>query len=137
MKNKVYSFPQAGLDFFSWKFNPLYAYIFLSSPEDPAEFDGDLDGVRPEPVDLGSRKGTKDKKQNKKRKAANPKSSSSKASKKPRPPAAPLRREQALDMERVLGSFSESYRAIIQALPPCLWPSSDKHGEHSYTVPLV
>ena len=36
----------------------------------------------------------------------------------------------------VLGSFPDMYQNIIKSLPVCLWPTSSKHGEHSYTVLL-
>ena len=36
----------------------------------------------------------------------------------------------------VLKSFPEAYQAVIKSLPQCLWPSSKKHGQHSYTVCL-
>lgn len=42
----------------------------------------------------------------------------------------------ALAKDEVVATFAESYKAIIRALPPCLWLDSDKHGEHSYTVTL-
>lgn len=38
--------------------------------------------------------------------------------------------------EDVLGSFSAVYQAIIKSFPVCLWPTSSKHGQHSYTVSL-
>lgn len=38
--------------------------------------------------------------------------------------------------EDVLGSFSVVYQAIIKSFPVCLWPTSSKHGQHSYTVSL-
>jgi hypothetical protein len=36
----------------------------------------------------------------------------------------------------VLNTFPEAYKAVIQSLPTCLWPTSAKHGQHSYTVYL-
>ena len=33
-----------------------------------------------------------------------------------------------------IATFSETYQPIIKSLPVPLWPSSTKHGEHSYTV---
>ena len=38
--------------------------------------------------------------------------------------------------EKVLSSFTDLYQNIIKSLPVCLWPTSSKHGEHSYTVLL-
>lgn len=111
-------------------------YLHLNSPqipEDPAGYQAEIDEADPEPVNVEHKKRTK------KRKSSSSKPSGSKKAKaKPaRPPAGPLRSERTLDVEIVLESFSEAYRAIIRALPTCLWPSSDKHGEHSYTVFLA
>ena len=36
-----------------------------------------------------------------------------------------------------IASFPEAYQSIIKSLPVPLWPSSEKHGQHSYTVWLV
>ena len=36
--------------------------------------------------------------------------------------------------ESVLDSFLPVYQAVIKSLPVVLWPSSSKHGQHSYTV---
>ena len=34
----------------------------------------------------------------------------------------------------VINSFLEVYRGVIKTLPVCMWPTSTKHGQHSYTV---
>lgn len=34
----------------------------------------------------------------------------------------------------VVNSFLEVYRGVIKSLPVCVWPTSTKHGQHSYTV---
>ena len=34
----------------------------------------------------------------------------------------------------ILTSFSQVYQGLIKTLPGDLWPTSVKHGEHSYTV---
>ena len=36
----------------------------------------------------------------------------------------------------ILESFEEDYRGSLQALPAVLFPQSEKHGKHSYTLQL-
>lgn len=57
----------------------------------------------------------------------------------PRPKRVPLKNEQGEEAvepskDSVLESFAVTYQALIKTLPVCMWPTSTKHGEHSYTV---
>ena len=109
---------------------PLKFHFDLKSPEDPEDYEEELETAQPEPIALESKKG-------KKRKASKDKANP-KAAKPGRPPAGPLRGNGgSLEIDAILNSFLEAYRPVIRALPTCLWPSSDKHGEHSYTVYLA
>ena len=44
--------------------------------------------------------------------------------------------EEAVEPSKdsVLESFAVTYQALIKTLPVCMWQTSTKHGEHSYTV---
>ena len=44
--------------------------------------------------------------------------------------------ETALDPSSMLETFLEEYRESLEALPKALFPQSEKHGIHSYTVQL-
>lgn len=59
------------------------------------------------------------------------KSKSNKKGKKQKKSPKPAEQESK---ESVLESFVPVYQAVIKSLPVVLWPSSSKHGQHSYTV---
>jgi hypothetical protein len=46
-------------------------------------------------------------------------------------------RAGSVDREQVLQSFDQKYQDVIKSLPHVLWPTSTKHGEHSYTATLI
>ena len=103
-----------------------------------------LDACVPDPVSVESGRLSKSKKKAaKKRKSSTKKSHSEpKRSKtEPRPSGgssvgSPGAAASDLALE-VLDSFEDKYKDVLKMLPPVLWPSSTKHGAHSYTATLA
>jgi len=118
-----------------------HAVVPVLLGDDPANFD-ETDCARSvSPVNVGNRKkrgrgnandevapGAKKPKKKLRRKAK--KSKAKKGSPKNE------QGEEAVEPSKdsVLESFAVTYQALIKTLPVCMWPTSTKHGEHSYTV---
>ena len=94
----------------------------------PALCDGNLSDV--EPVDVVDEDAKKRAGEKQRKKHGKGKKSSKKAKTCETGGTDPTPESKA----EVLETFLEAYRPVIQKLPVCLWPTSSKHGQHSYTV---
>ena len=102
------------------------------------------DGPVPEPVSVEPARLTKSKKKDAKKRPSSTQKSQSKPKRsksEPRPSAgssadSPGAAASDLALE-ILESFEEKYKDVLKMLPPVLWPSSVKHGAHSYTATLA
>ena len=108
--------------------------------QDPAAFDEVDHTGSVSPVDVWHKKrgrghstdelapGAKKSKKKVRRKAKK-----SKAKKGP-PKTEQFEEEGGSSKNSVLETFCVPYQALIKTLPVCMWPTTAKHGEHSYTV---
>ena len=102
-----------------------------------------LDGPVPAPVSVEPARLSKSKKKDAKKRKSNTQKSHcepKRSKSEPRPSAgssvdSPGAAACDLALE-VLESFEEKYQDVLKTLPPVLWPSSTKHGAHSYTATL-
>ena len=93
-----------------------------------------MNEIKPEPVDVEPAHGSKSKKRKSKSKSKS-KSRSKRA--KGGHDTSTEARAGSVDREQVLQSFDQKYQDVIKSLPHVLWPTSTKHGEHSYTATLI
>ncbi|CAL1174327.1 unnamed protein product [Cladocopium goreaui] len=106
----------------------------LFTDEDPEAFKDALNEIKPEPVDVEPAHGSKSKKRKSKSKS---KSKSRTKRAKGGHDTSTEARAGSVDREQVLQSFDQKYQDVIKSLPHVLWPTSTKHGEHSYTATLI
>lgn len=90
-----------------------------------------MNEIKPEPVDVEPAHGSK----SKKRKSKSKSKSRSKRAKGGHDTSTEAR-AGSVDREQVLQSFDQKYQDVIKSLH-VLWPTSTKHGEHSYTATLI
>ena len=97
--------------------------------------DDALNELDPPPVSVEPAKKTNKRKSSSSKNPKSPKPKSKKSRPKPlESPGATQGSDRTLE---VLESFEEMYRGLIKKLPLPLWPTSKRHGAHSYTVILV
>ena len=112
---------------------PPNLYSLLAFFQDPPGYEAAVVALDPEPVDTskGGHRNQEEGEVGNKRKKSTGSTKSKKKQKREEPDPT------VEDETEILESFAQSYRAIIRALPCALWPSSTRHGEHSYTVFLT
>ena len=126
---------------YSTELSILIQQIFGIPVKDPAGFERALDTVDPLPVLAEPKAKSAKRKRNSSQSGKSAKSRKSKSKSKSKGPKLPGTPEadhaSAVDAVDIINSFPEMYRDTIKALPTMLWPTSSKHGEHSYTAILV
>lgn len=90
------------------------------------------------PVDVSFARASKRVKKSKTKKGKGKKSKKQKKQKKQSPTTPGASQDDTKESTKAdaINSFLEVYRGVIKTLPVCMWPTSTKHGQHSYTVLL-
>lgn len=105
--------------------------------QDPSGFSDALGSLDPPPIKVDRKK-----KPAKKRSQADKPEPKAKRQKKTKTdkrasrPASPARAASGENVYEIISSFEKHYQEVIRKLPKMFWPTSTKHGKHSYTVTL-
>jgi len=107
-------------------------------PQDPSGFSDALGSLDPPPVKVEPKKKPSKKRSktvNPEPKAKEKKAKTSKPKQASRP-ASPARAASGENVYAIISSFEKHYQEVIRKLPKMFWPTSSKHGKHSYTATL-
>ena len=88
----------------------------------------------PSPVNMALDKTRKRRKSQRKGGKKTKKNTGKESPKSPEEPVEAIEEPPQESQADVLDSFKDVYQGVIKSLPVCFWPTSSKHGQHSYTV---